>query len=113
MEEILGQIIYCFCCLACALAFILIPFLNKETKEPISFWSGDASLKEKVKDVENYNKEMTKLYLCYGSCYVVAALSVFISFIVSVILLIIGMTIGIFVVYKIYKCILNKYSIDE
>ena len=53
MEDILGQIIYCFCCLMCAFAFILIPLLNKETKEPISFWSGDASLKEKVKECLN------------------------------------------------------------
>ena len=113
MEDIVGQVIYCFCCLTCAFAFILIPLLNKETKEPISFWSCDASLKDKVKDVENYNKEMTKLYLCYGSCYVVAALIVFISFTISVVILSVSMTIGIFVVYKIYKRILNKYSIEE
>lgn len=110
MEEILGQIIYCFCCLACALAFILIPFLNKETNEPIGFWSGDTSLKDKVNDVKEYNKEMSKLYMYYGLCYVVISLLVFISFTVSVILLIFGMTIGIFIVYKIYKRILNKYS---
>ena len=110
MEDILGQIIYCFCCLACALAFILIPFLNKETNEPIGFWSGDTSLKDKVNDVKEYNKEMSKLYMYYGLCYVVISLLVFISFTVSVILLIFGMTIGIFIVYKIYKRILNKYS---
>ena len=110
MEEILGQIIYCFCCLACALAFILIPYLNKETNEPIGFWSGDTSLKDKVNDVKEYNKEMSKLYMYYGLCYVVISLLVFISFTVSVILLIFGMTIGIFIVYKIYKRILNKYS---
>ena len=110
MEDILGQIIYCFCCLACALAFILIPFLNKETNEPIGFWSGDTSLKDKVNDVKEYNKEMSKLYMYYGLCYVVISLLVFISFTVSVILLIFGMTIGIFIVYKIYKKILNKYS---
>lgn len=110
MEEILGQIIYCFCCLACALAFILIPLLNKETNEPIGFWSGDTSLKDKVNDVKEYNKEMSKLYMYYGLCYVVISLLVFISFTVSVILLIFGMTIGIFIVYKIYKRILNKYS---
>ena len=78
MEEILGQIIYCFCCLACALAFILIPLLNKETNEPVGFWSGDTSLKDKVNDVKEYNKEMSKLYMCYGLCYVVISLLVFI-----------------------------------
>ena len=110
MEEVVGQVIYCFCLLVCALAFILIPLLNKETKEPIGFWSGDTSLKDQVKDVENYNKKMTKLYLCYGLCYVIAALIVFISFTISIVILIFNVTIGIFIVYKIYKRILNEYS---
>ena len=110
MEEIVGQVIYCFCLLVCALAFILIPLINKETKEPIGFWSGDTSLKDKVKDVENYNKKMTRLYLGYGLCYVVASLIIFISFTISIVILIFNVTIGIFIVYKIYKRILNEYS---
>lgn len=57
-ERIIGLV----CCLLCAFPFFVIGIYNKDSREPIHFWSGDVSLKNKVKDVKGYNTEMTGLY---------------------------------------------------
>ena len=50
-ERIIGLV----CCLLCAFPFFVIGIYNKDSREPIHFWSGDVSLKNKVKDVKGYN----------------------------------------------------------
>lgn len=104
-----GEFISLFCCLLCASAFILIPYFSEDKNTPISFWSGDYSLKDKVNNVEEYNREMKKLYLGYGLSFIVNGIIFLISLIIGVILLVINCTIGIFVIYRIYKKILKKY----
>ena len=61
-----GRIITCVCILFTAAAFWAIAKFGKEGKDPISFWSGDNSLKGKVTDVPAYNREMAALYNRYG-----------------------------------------------
>ena len=46
-EKIVGLI----SCLLCAVPFLIIGIFEKNSKEPITFWSGDKTLKSKVKDV--------------------------------------------------------------
>ena len=57
-EKIVGLI----SCLLCAVPFLIIGIFEKNSKEPITFWSGDKTLKSKVKDVIAYNLEMGMLY---------------------------------------------------
>ncbi|MFR7844071.1 MAG: hypothetical protein ACLU3U_14020 [Gallintestinimicrobium sp.] len=57
-EKIVGLI----SCLLCAVPFLIIGIFEKNSKEPITFWSGDKTLKSKVKDVTAYNLEMGMLY---------------------------------------------------
>ena len=57
-----GRIVALVCCLLCAFPFFVIGVYNKDSSEPINFWSGGTSLKDKVKDVKGYNTEMAGLY---------------------------------------------------
>ena len=38
----------------CAFPFLVVSIYGKDSKEPISFWSGDTSLKSKVKNLPEY-----------------------------------------------------------
>ena len=51
-----GKIIGLVSCLMCAFPFLIISVYNKDSREPINFWSGDTTLKSKVKNVVEYNK---------------------------------------------------------
>ena len=53
-----GRIIGLVSCLMCAVPFLIISVYNKDSKEPISFWSGDTTLKSKVKNIMEYNYKM-------------------------------------------------------
>lgn len=63
-EKIVGLI----SCLLCAVPFLIIGIFEKNSKEPITFWSGDKTLKSKVKDVTAYNLEMGMLYQKCAFC---------------------------------------------
>lgn len=75
-----GRIIGLVCCLLCAFPFFVINIYNKDSSEPIGFWSGDVSLKDKVKDIKGY------------------------------ILLVFDCSVGIYLAYRVYKGILKRYS---
>ena len=47
-----GRIAALVCCLLCAFPFFVIGVYDKDSSEPIDFWSGDTSLKAKVKLAE-------------------------------------------------------------
>lgn len=57
-----GRIVALVCCLLCAFPFFVIGVYNKDSSEPINFWSGDTSLRDKVKDIKGYNTEIAGLY---------------------------------------------------
>jgi Na+-transporting NADH:ubiquinone oxidoreductase subunit NqrB len=105
-ERIVGLV----CCLLCAFPFLIIGIYNKDSREPINFWTGDNKLKKKIKDIENYNIEMATLYkkctmvfLLTGVCFTMVP-------IVGVIFVVCDSTLGIYVAYRFYKKILEKYS---
>ena len=104
-----GRIIGFICYMLCAIPFWAIAKFGKEGKDPISFWSGDTSLKGKVKDVPAYNREMAKVYTIYGWAYFVAAVGGAIHPIAGVVIMVLDL-IAIIFVYRSYKRILSKYS---
>lgn len=103
-----GKIICAISFLMCAVPWWGIAKFGKDGKDPISFWSGDASLKGKVKDVAAYNREMAKVYTIYGWAYFAAAVGGAIHPIAGVAILVLAM-VGIIFVYRAYKKILSKY----
>ena len=105
-----GRIIGFICYMLCAVPFWVIATYNKDSKDPISFWSGDASLKDKVKNVPDYNREMAALYNKYAWAFFVAAVAGAVHPLAGVAVMALDCTVGIFLVYRAYKNILDKYS---
>ncbi len=104
-----GRIISFICYMLCAIPFWVIAKYGKDSKDPMSFWTGDTSLKSKVKDVAAYNREMAKVYTIYGWAYFAAAVGGVIHPIAGVAILVLAL-VGIVFVYRAYKKILAKYS---
>ncbi len=105
-----GRIIGLISFIMCAIPFLVVATFDKNSKTPINFWAGDNTLKDKVKDIENYNKEMAALY---KKCAIVLLLTgvIFVIFtVVGIILLMLECTVGIYVFYREYKKILGRYS---
>ncbi len=105
-----GKIVAFVACLLCAVPFGIIAKYNKDSREPISFWSGDTSLKDKVKNVQAYNSEMSALYFKCAAALLLTGVGFWIATPVGILLLCFDCTLGIYVVYRIYKKILAKYS---
>lgn len=107
----MAERIICFICgVFCAAPFWAISLLKKNSNEPINFWSGDISLKEKIKDVPKYNAEMAALYRNFGLVLFAAAFVALIFPIAGIVLLCLTCSLGIYFLYKSYKKILGKYS---
>jgi len=106
-----GRFIGFFCCMLCALPFFYLAWEGKQKDAaPLSFWSGDDSLKDKLKDIPAYNSEMSRLYHYAALAFFAAALLCLIFPIAGIILVCIESTVGIFAMYKVYSRILKKYS---
>jgi Na+-transporting NADH:ubiquinone oxidoreductase subunit NqrB len=105
-ERIVGLV----CCWLCAFPFLVIGIYNKDSNEPITFWSGDNTLKEKIKDIKNYNIEMADLYKKCAIVFFLTGILFVIAPFVGVIFVILDCTAGIYVAYRFYKKILEKYS---
>lgn len=105
-----GKIIALIACLMCAVPFLIISIYEKDSREPVSFWSGDMSLKSKVTNVREYNREMCGLYQKCAIAFLITGISFLVSGVAGVVLLCFDCTFGIYVVYRRYKVILSKYS---
>lgn len=105
-----GRIIGLVCCLMCAFPFLIISVCNKDSSEPINFWSGDTSLKTKVRNIRDYNKEMAALYKKCAIAFLVTGAGFMVYPVLGIVLICFECTIGIYIVYRNYKKILKTYS---
>lgn len=105
-----GRIIGFISCVMCAIPFLIIAIYNKNSKEPINFWSGDTTLKEKVRNVKDYNREMALLYKKCSIVFLITGISFIAAPVAGVILICFDCTLGIYLMYKNYKRILSMYS---
>lgn len=106
----ISGIIGCVSCLMCAVPFLITGVYGKDSLEPITFWSGDKSLKAKVKNIAAYNKEMSLLYKKCAIAFCIAGLMCLLWFWAGIVLICAECFIGPFPVYFSYKKILKKYS---
>ncbi len=104
-----GRIVGLVCCLLCAFPFFVISIYNKDSSEPINFWSGDTSLKDIVKDIKGYNTEMAGLYKRCALFFLLTGILFVVFPIAGIILVVFDCSIGIYWVYRVYKRILEKY----
>lgn len=105
-----GKIVGLISGLMCAFPFWIIGTYNKDSREPISFWSGDTSLRTKVTNVKEYNHEMAKLYRKCALAFVVMGLLLFVNTYLGMAVLVFNCTLGVYIVWRAYKKILGKYS---
>ncbi|MBR3928033.1 MAG: hypothetical protein IKJ65_03400 [Clostridia bacterium] len=106
----IGRIIGFFSCALCALAFWGIAASGKNGSAPISFWTGDNSLKEKIRDVKAYNGKMALLYKRYAFSYLASGVGFLLHPIAGVVILCLSCTLGICMVYRQYKKYVEKYQ---
>ena len=108
-----GRIIGCFCCILCALPFLYLAWEGKQKNAaPLAFWSGDNSLKDKIKDSPAYNTEMSRLYKLVAYAFALAGIFCLIFPPIGVALIILESTAGIYPIWRVYKTILKKHSSD-
>lgn len=105
-----GRIVGLISCLMCAFPFLIIAVYNKDSREPINFWSGDTTLKSKVKSVVEYNQKMAILYKKCAIAFLISGIVFFVSPFLGVIMICFDCTLGIYLVYRSYKSILDMYS---
>ena len=106
----IGNIIGLISCLMCALPFFIISIYGKNSDEPINFWSGDTTLKSKVKNLKEYNKEMAVLYKIYAAAFLIAGIGCLILPVMGIIIICLDCTLGPYILYRNYKKILRRYS---
>ena len=103
------KIIIFMCAVLCAVPFFLIGYLNRNSDEPITFFSGDTTLKNRIADVKAYNRGMAKLYCTYAIIVLITGLISFINPGVAIVMLLIEFTLGLLFLYFKYKNLLEKY----
>ena len=108
--DMVGRIISLVCCLLCSFPFLIISIYSRDSDEPISFWSGDTSLKDKVKEIKGYNVEMAGLYKNCAFFFGLNGILFVIFPAAGMVMLVFGCTAGIYLAYRVYKRILGKYS---
>lgn len=105
-----GRIIGCFSCILCALPFFYLAWEGKQKNaQPLAFWSGDDTLKDKVKDIPAYNAEMSRLYKISSYAFALAGLFCLVFPPLGIALVIINCTAGVYALWRAYKQILSKY----
>lgn len=106
----MGGIIGFISCIMCAVPFLIISVYNKDSREPINFWAGDTTLKSRVKNVHEYNIEMAALYKKCAIAFFISGIGCLINMFIGIILVCLDCTLGIYIVYREYKKILEMYS---
>ena len=104
------RIIIGICCILCAFPLLIIGKYDKDSITPITFWSGDNTLKEKVKNIKAYNEAMAKVYRIHGTAFLISAVASLIHPLLGIGLLLIVAVVGWVIDYKCYKKILAQNS---
>lgn len=105
-----GRIIALAACLLCALPFFLVARHGLHSGEPIAFWSGDDSLRGKVRQADAYNREMAALYNRYALAFVAAGAGFVIAPWVGTVLVGLDCTVGVCLAWRGYKRALARYG---
>ena len=105
-----GRIVGLVSFLLCAYPFFVVSVFNKDGTEPIAFWSGDTSLKDKISDISAYNVEMAGLYKKCAMSFVLTGILFAVFPVAGIVLLVFDCSVGIYLAWKIYKKILARYS---
>ena len=104
-----ARIVGLITCLLCAIPFFIIGHY-KDSRHPIGLSTKDGKLSTKIHPVEQFNQEMSKLYLRCALVFGITGLVFLLHVMTGFILLMLECTVGLFAVTKKYKAIILKYS---
>lgn len=106
-----GRIILSLCCFLCAGAYFLNGRLCRICSSPVAFWTGgETALKTTVKDPVRYNREMGSAFRWYAIAWLICGLLGALSPLAGIIGMIAVLTLGLFLLWKRYRKILNACS---
>ena len=106
----LAGIVLCGSCLLCALVFFFMTVFGEKYSEPINFWSGDATLKSRIKDLPCYNADMSVLYRVWAATWMIISIISLFSVTIGFFLLLANVSFGVYTIHHFCKRILSKYS---
>ena len=99
--------------LLCAAPFYALAMGRDDPRNPIPFWSGDDTLRDKLGDIPAYNREMAALYTRFAGALLADALIAAVWPGAGFMLLIAILAAGLFLIYRRYKTLLKKYAPAE
>ncbi len=105
------MIIWYITCFGCAILFYAIGAYARKLEKPMWFWSGTEVDPAKISDVKEYNRENSIMWKLYSLWYAAAGLAMIWSSAVAIALLVVGSTLGIFLLIFIYHKIYKKYEV--
>lgn len=99
------------CLVACLVsgAFFLVSMTGND-REPITFFSGDTKLRDRIRDIPSYNAEMKKVYRVYACVYLIAAVLFWLNSLYGFTVMVLNITVGLPVVYLVWRKTVKRYE---
>lgn len=107
----MGSIIWYFIMLLCTFVFFVIGYIAKKSTKPMHFYSGTEVDPALISDIHAYNRANSRMWNIYALWYLISAFVHVISPLLSVVMVVVGSTMGIGILVHVYTKILKKYSI--
>lgn len=104
------RIITVICTWMCAMPFLVIGYFSKTSSQPLGFFTGDNTIKDKVGNVPEYNKEMSAKFFRFGLALLIPVVASAIYPIAGVILECVVCVVGCIWLYIWHKKLLEKYK---
>lgn len=95
------------CCLLCSAAFFGVRVLFPDDREPISFFTSDPQLKNRIKNIPLWNEKMLQAYRLYGLAWLMAAGLLLWNTGAGYIMIACNLTLGLAFVYLRYRSLLK------
>ncbi|MCL1992669.1 MAG: hypothetical protein FWG66_06960 [Spirochaetes bacterium] len=91
--------------------FVLWALRVSKRKKPVAFGSGATVLPEEIKDIPAYNRAVARMWRLYGLCFFAGSLVALFSLEAGVIIMAALGLPGVFVLYRTYRRIYDKYGV--
>ena len=106
-----GMIIWSITVFGCAILFFGMGMYAEKREKPMWFWAGTTVDESKITDVKAYNKENGIMWKLYSLWFFASGVLYFWNGFLSVILLVLGCTLGIGILVATFTKIEKKYRV--
>ena len=106
-----GIIIWCITVFGCAILFYGIGIYAEKREKPMWFWAGTNVDEKKISDVKAYNAENAKMWKIYSLWFFASGIIYFWHSGISILLLVLGCTLGIGILVATFNKIEKKYQV--